>query len=547
MAAERPPLNPGTESGPVEAPGPHEHQFESLLSDERVLSGAPGVPDQPGPGDPSVQIIAPEVPTRRAWWGLVAASAAATVVAINQAGMNLAFTQLEATWPDTPRSVLSWTISAYGIGLASFLLVGGRLADRLGRRKVLLWACAGFLVASLASAAAPTAGALIVCRFASAAAAAFTLPASLSVALPMFPLAYRGRVVATWASANAVGAASGPSLSALAIQWWSWRAVFLIGVPVLVLMLLIGPRLLPESKAPATGGRLDYLGVALGSISVASLVFAISQSAPLGWFDPIVVVALVAGIGGLPLLWRRCLTHPEPLLNPEVMRLRTVWSANLANLFLAAAGMSIWLVWPLFVSRMWGYSPLKTGLAISAGPANNFIWATVAGRLNDRYGPRALISLGSLLPICGVVWFVTQLGPEPSYVRQLLPGILLFSCGFGLTTAPLNTAALVGVPDAAFGQVNAAFNTARHLASAMGAAAVVAIVGPTATLATFDRAFGFLGLCVLTGALVIWFVYPHGRAAAGRAAARQADVTARSGPAEPTIAPNPSAVCPVGG
>ena len=99
-----------------------------------------------------------ERPTRAAWIGLVAASAAATVVAINQAGMNLAFTQLEAEWPSTPRSVLSWTISAYGLGLASFLLVGGRLADRLGRRRVLLWACAGFLVASLASALAPSAG-----------------------------------------------------------------------------------------------------------------------------------------------------------------------------------------------------------------------------------------------------------------------------------------------------------------------------------------------------------------------------------------------------
>jgi len=461
-----------------------------------------------------------DVPTRQAWWGLIAASAAATVVAVNQAGMNLAFTQLEATWPDTPRSVLSWTISAYGLGLASFLLVGGRLADRLGRRRVLLWACAAFLVASLASAAAPSAVALIACRFASAAAAAFTLPASLSVALPMFPLAYRGRVVATWASANAVGAASGPSLSALAIQWFSWRAVFLIGVPVLAVMLVIGPRLLPESKAPAAVGRLDYVGVVLGSVSVAGLVFAISQLAPSGFGDPRVLGGLAVGLGGLPLLWYRCLHHPEPLLNPEVMRLRTVWSANLANLFLGAAGMSIWLVWPLFVSRMWGYSPLQTGLAISAGPANNFVWATLAGRLNDRYGPRVLISVGSLLPLCGIAWFVTRLGPEPAYLRQLLPGILMFSTGFGLTSSPLNTAALVGVPDAAFGQVNAAFNTARHLASAMGAAAVVAIVGPAASLATFDRAFLFLGLCVAVGATVIWFVYPHGRAGRRRAAGR---------------------------
>ncbi|MCC6437723.1 MAG: MFS transporter [Acidimicrobiales bacterium] len=461
-----------------------------------------------------------ERPDRRAWIGLIAASAAATVVAINQAGINLAFTELEQQWPDTPRSVLSWTISAYSIGLASFLLVGGRLADRLGRRKVLLAASAVFLVASVASAAAPSVGVLIATRFVAAAAAAFTLPASLSVALPMFPTAFRGRVVATWASANAVGAASGPSLSALAIEWFSWRAVFLLGVPVLAFMLVAGPRLLPESRAPVSGRRLDYLGVALGTVAVAGLVFAISQGSTLGRGHPTVLLGLAIGLAGIPLLWRRCLHHPEPLLDPAVLRLRTVWSANVANLFLSAAGMSIWLVWPLFVSRMWGYSPLRTGLAISAGPANNFVWATVAGRLNDRYGPRGLISVGSLLPLCGIVWFVTQLGPEPNYVRELLPGILLFSSGFGLTFSPLNTAALVGVPDAAFGQVNAAFNTARHLASALGAATIVAIVGTESSLAVFDRAFLFLGVCTVVGAAVIWFVYPHADSAAVRASRR---------------------------
>ena len=458
----------------------------------------------------------PAEPDKRAWFGLVAASAAAAVVAINQAGANLAFTELEREFPDTSRAVLSWTISAYSIGLASFLLVGGRVGDRIGRRRVLLGGCAAFLVASLASAAAPTVEFLIATRFLAAVAAAFSLPASLSVALPMFPLSHRGRVVATWASANAAGAAAGPSLSALAIAWWSWRAVFLLGTPILALMLVVGPRLLPESRGPASRGRLDFVGVALGTLGVAGLVFSISQAAALGITHPAVLTALAVGVVAPPILWQRCRTHPEPLLNLDVLRLRTVWSANLANLFLSAAGMPIWLVWPLFVTRVWGYGPLQTGLAISAAPANNFVWATIAGRLNDRHGPRLLISLGSLLPVVGVVWFVTQLGAEPNYVRQLLPGILLFSAGFGLTFGPLNTAALVGIPEGTFGQVNAAFNTARHLAAALGTAAVVVIVGNGATPAAFDLAFGFLGANLLAGAAIIWFVYPHAAARPGR-------------------------------
>jgi len=461
-----------------------------------------------------------ERPTRRAWLGLIAASAAATVVAINQAGNNLAFPELEKQWPDTPQSVLSWTISAYGIGLAAFMLVGGRLADRLGRRRVLLAGTAAFLVASVASALAPSVGFLIAMRFLAAASAAFTLPSSLAVALPLFPSGWRGRVVATWASANAVGAASGPSLTALAIQWGSWRAVYLLGVPVLVVMLVAGPRILAESRAPASGHRLDWPGVAVGTVAVAGLVFSISQWDDLGATHPAVLGGFAVGVVGAPLLWRRCLTHPEPLLDPTVMRLRTVWSANLANLFLSAAGLSIWLVWPLFVTRVWGYSPLRTGLAISAGPANNLIWANVAGRLNDRYGHRGLISVGCLFPLVGIVWFVTQLGPEPAYVRGLLPGILLFSTGFGLTFSPLNTAALVGVPDTALGQVNAAFNTARHLAAALGAAAVVALLGDRSTVDAFDAAYLLLGAFVAVGALIVWFVYPHG-AVAPRAAAAE--------------------------
>ncbi|MFN0030431.1 MAG: MFS transporter [Acidimicrobiales bacterium] len=467
-------------------------------------------------------------PTRAAWLGLIAASAAASVVAINQAGANLAFPELERQWPDASRAVLSWTISAYSIGLASFLLVGGRLADRLGRRKVLLGGCAGFLVASVASAVSPTVEVLIATRFLAATAAAFTLPASLSVALPMFPVGFRGRVVATWASANAVGAAAGPSLSALAIQWWSWRAVFLLGTPVLAVMLVAGPRLLPESREERRGGRLDFLGVAVGTATVAALVFAISQGSGLGLDHPAVLAGFAVAAVGAPVLWWRCRTHPEPLLNPAVLRLRTVWSANLANLFLSAAGMPIWLVWPLFVTRVWGYSPLQTGLAISAGPANNFIWATVAGRLNDRYGPRVLISVGSLLPLAGTAWFVLRLGSEPNYVRELLPGILLFSAGFGLTFAPLNTAALIGVPDGTLGQVNAAFNTARHLAAALGTAAVVAILGTGASLAAFDRAFLLLGANVVVGTSVIWLVYPHRDAATARAGANAAIKTVAS-------------------
>lgn len=450
-----------------------------------------------------------QVPLVQAWKALAVGSAAALVVSVNVAGTNMAFPFIEEAFPDTPRSVLSWTISGYGLGLASFLLVGGRMADRYGRRRVLLGGVAGLLLASLLTSAAPTAAVLIGMRFVQAVAAAFALPASLAVALPEFPVAYRGRAVAAWAGANSLGAALGPSLSALVVQWLSWRAIYLLGVPVLAAVLVVGPRVLRESRAPAAATRLDWLGVLMATVAVASLVVAVSQTSNLGVTSPWVLGAGVVAAVLLPLFVRRCRRHPEPLLDLDVFCLPTVWSANLANLFLSMVGMSIWLVWPLFLTRVWDYSPIQAGLAISVGPVNALVWSVVAGRIVDRHGSRTLMSVGSLLPILATGWFVLRLTAEPAYVTRFLPGLLLNSAGFGLTFAPLNAAALAGVPDAAIGQVNAAFNTGRNLAAALGTAAVVAILGNSIAVEAFDRAFLLLACFAALAAATIWLAYPR--------------------------------------
>lgn len=449
-----------------------------------------------------------QAPLVQAWTALVVGAAAALVVSINIAGTNIAFPAIEEAFPDTPRSVLSWTISGYGLGLASFLLVGGRLADRYGRRRILLWGVAGLLVSSLLTAASPTAYMLIVMRFVQAMAAALVLPSSLAVALPGFPAAFRGRAIATWAGANSIGAALGPTLSALVVQWLSWRGVYLLGVPVLVAVLVIGPRVLHETRGPVSSARLDWLGVVLATIAVGALVFAVSQTTSLGWTSRWVIGAGMLAAVLLPLFVHRCRSQPEPLLDLHLFGMRTVWSTNLANLFMSMVGMSIWLVWPLFLTRVWNYSPIRAGLAISVGPANALVWSIVAGRIVDRRGPRTLMALGSLLPICATAWFVLRLTAEPAYLTRFLPGLLLNSCGFGLTFSALNAASLAGVPDGAIGQVNAAFNTGRNLAAALGTAAVIAILGSSITVDAFNRAFLLLACFAAFAAATIWVAYP---------------------------------------
>jgi len=316
-----------------------------------------------------------------------------------------------------------------------------------------------------------------------------------------------------WSMAGSVGAATGPSLSALVISM-SWRGVYLLGVPVLVAIIVLAPGRLTESSDGGTGSRLDWFGGAAGTLGVGGIVFAVTQSRAWGWSNPWVVSTLLGAVVLLPLFVLRSLHHSDPLLDVRVFRTRTVWSANLTNLFLSMAGNSIWLVWPLFLGGIWGWSPLRIGLAITPGPVNAGIFAVVAGRLLSKVGPRRLVSIGCLFPVAALVFFYLVPGEEPNYWTGFLPGVLLFSTGFGLTFSPLNAAALEDVPEAKFGQVNAAFNTLRNVAGAFGAAAVIALLGSRATsdLAAFDRTYAFLALCTVLAALTVLTTYPkHGR------------------------------------
>jgi len=448
----------------------------------------------------------------RAWRALVVGSLGFSLMSFNTTATNLAFGDIQATFTGTSSAAMSWVASVFFIGLASLLPLSGRLADRAGRRRVFRLGLALFAAGSALSALAPHVAVLIVARLVTAAGGAMIVPASLAVILPEFPRERHMTAVAVWASTGPLASAVAPAVSALILAVTSWRVLFSVSVPIALGALAGSFRVLNESRAERAAGRLDWLGVVVGTVTIAALVFAVGQAPSRGFTAPAVLVAAVLFVVFLPLFLHRCRTHPEPLLNLDVFLLRPVWVANLGNFLLNLAGQAMWLLWPLFCSRVWGYSKVETGLALLPGPILSGILTTLGGRVSERRGHEVLVRWGPLVHLVAMAWPLVFLTDVPNYVLAAGPAIALSGGGWALTQPPLNSGVVSRVGADFYGEVNASFNTVRNVAAALGVAIAVAIVGDSHrpdVLAAYDRAFwtilGFGAACWL----VLFLLYPR--------------------------------------
>ncbi len=462
-------------------------------------------------GDKAVGVAPVAVP-RRAWKALAVASAGYSLMSFNTTSTNLAFDDISNTFSAASPSTLSWVASMFFIGLASLLPISGRLADRLGRRRVFRVGLLLFAVGSALSALAPVAIVLILARFVTAAGGAMIVPASLAVILPEFPRERHVTAVATWAATGPLAAALAPAVSALILAVTTWRVLFAISVPISLLAFLASFKLLGESKSERVGGTLDWLGVVLGTASIAALVYAVGPAPGRGLSAPSVLAAGVLFVVLLPLFLQRCRVHPEPLLNLDVFLMKPVWVANLGNFLLSLAGQALWLLWPLYFSRIWNYSQVQTGLALLPGPILSGIVTTAGGRLSVRYGHEVLVRWGPLVHLMALAWPLAFLTATPNYWLCVAPAIAFSGAGWALTSPPLNSGVLSRVGPDYYGEVNASFNTVRNVAAALGVAIGVAIVGKSsgpAAVAAYDRAFWACVLCGLACWFVLFFLYPR--------------------------------------
>lgn len=442
----------------------------------------------------------------------------------NSTATNLAFGAISDSFVDVTESTVSWVVSGFFIASAAFLPLGGRLADRVGHRRVFNVGLIGIAASALASAAAPTIWVLIAARVAQAISAAMVIPASLAMVLPDFPAARRPSAIATWAAAGPLAAALAPSTAAALLEVTSWRWVYFISAPAAAAILVASYLIVADRPGTSTGGRLDVLGTGLAVISISAVIVGITQGSAWGWFGPLTVGAVLGGLALGAAFVRRSMRHPTPLINVELFRRPEVAVANVGNFFMSITSLSIWLVWPLFMLRVWEFSTTMVGLAVTIGPICAGIAAVVGGRVADRYGQRWLMVVGCGLTTMAVTWAAITARADISYWVSLFPTIAMFGSGWGISNPSMNSYALSRAPQENYGEVNAAFNTIRNLAGAIGTAGAIAILGNSDRvdlIEAFRRTYIFLACAVALSFTAVtvgtWMVERRRRLSAGGA------------------------------
>jgi EmrB/QacA subfamily drug resistance transporter len=429
--------------------------------------------------------------------GAVAIACAGAFVAfLDTTIVNIAFPDISASFPGADRSELSWVLDGYFVVIAALLVPAGGLADRFGHKRIFLLGMAGFTVASLLCAVAPSLGLLIAFRVLQGVAAAMIAPSSLAIVLDSFPAERRSAGVGLWGAAAAAAAAIGPTLGGALVELSDWRLVFLVNLPLGAAVLIAGRKRLPRPKI--LDSRLpDLPGAAMLALSLAAITLGIVEGNEWGWTAAGTLGCFAAGLLLLGAVAYRSTTHPRPIVEPALFAHRSFRIGNLGTLLFSLAFFSLILGNVLFLTTIWGYTVLQAGAATLPGPALSTVFAGPAGRLADRFGHRAVIVPGTIFFAAGVL-VLGSAGAEPDWLGLWLPGACLTGIGIGLAFPTLGSAAVRDIPDERFATASAVNAAFRQVGAVLGTAILVAIVGDPANL---DEALSASDAAYLFGAI----------------------------------------------
>lgn len=433
---------------------------------------------------------------------------------INISSVNVAFPSIREDF-GVSDSQLSWILGAYNIVIGSLLMLSGRLADSIGRRKVYLPGVAIFGFGSMLCALAPGAGWLIAARVVQAVGGAVTIAAGFAVMLPEFPPSRRSTAIGFAGAAGALGAVVGPVVGSILIDIFSWRGIFWINVPIAALVLFLGPRLLSESSDPNATGRIDLIGVAMGTASVLMIMLAIVQSEAWGIGDWRILGLFAGGLALLPLLIRRSRTHPEPLINLDLFEYRSFTSANIGVTLYGLGFGAGALLSSLLLQDVWDLPIREVGLALAPGPLLAAAASPLTGRYADRVGHRWILTVGCGLCGLGYFLFTLLLDENATVWSRYVPISLISGIGIGMTVATWSSAGISDVPPARFGVAGATYNTLRQAATGLGISIVITLVATASELTTWRGirwGMWWVAGSYLAAALAVVISFPAGSA-----------------------------------
>lgn len=402
--------------------------------------------------------------------------------------VNVAFDSIGADFAGSSLSQLSWVLNAYAVVFAALLVPAGRIADRYGRRAGFAVGLAIFTAASAACAASDGIWWLVAFRAVQAVGAAVLTPASLGLVLATSAPEHRARSVRIWAAAGAVAAALGPVLGGLLVEA-SWRWVFLVNVPVGVIALIATLRWVPDSRDQSVTRLPDLLGAALLAAGVGVLSLALVKGPEWGWdagrTDAAWALAALC-LAGFVAQSRR---HASPVVAPELLRVRAfVWS-NVTALVFAVVFAAALLSAVLWLQQVWGYSPIRTGLAIAPGPLMVPLFAAVAHRVGARVPIGTVVAAGCLAFGAGSIMIAASVGEHRAYASAFLPGWAIGGVGVGLALPAILSSATADLPPRHAATGSGVVSMNRQIGTAIGVSLLVAILGTPTTYAAAHAVF----------------------------------------------------------
>jgi EmrB/QacA subfamily drug resistance transporter len=420
----------------------------------------------------------PSSSTDRRWLALALLAAAQFVVVLDAAIVNVALPSIGRAL-DFSQDNLSWVVNAYTLTFGGFLLLGGRMADVIGRRRMFIGGIILFALASLAGGLAQSDTWLIAARAVQGLGAAIVSPAALAIVTTIFTDgADRNKALGVWGAVAGSGGAAGVLLGGMLTQWAGWEWVLFVNTPIGLLAAAIAPRLLPESRNEDEG-QFDIAGAVSITAGLTALVYALVDANKAGWgsFQTIGLLALaVALIGTFVAIELRTRSPLVPF--PGIFRIRTISGINVTALLIAMALFSMFFFISLYMQQVLGYDALKAGISYLPLAGGIIVSAGMASGLVTRFGFKPVLIVGLLLVAGGLAWFA-QVSPHGTYLGDILFPSLLAAVGLGFAFVSMMVASVSGIEPHEAGLASGLINTSQQVGGALGLAILATIANST--------------------------------------------------------------------